>query len=213
VTGTWLQVTLTSVWIDFVVTNPKGLLIKSGYLILNVTYAIGESVPRYFWGYGFADFSNPLGKEEIPITMNVEISPGYLVTQASQTSPHVRMKEVAVEELAVGLLKSAQVESPKAAATYTLTRTQTNTYVATYIATLTVSELQVFFGSTSGFLLLLVFVFVVTWMVMWGLSKRKGSALAKKEEQGRSSSTACVKCGYQLPVDAEYCSECGRKQT
>ena len=45
--------------------------------------------------------------------------------------------------------------------------------------------------------------------------RRQVLGLVKKEEKlvaAEPGMKPCVKCGFQLPVDAEYCSECGGKQ-
>lgn len=96
--------------------------------------------------------------------------------------------------------------------TYTFSRTGTSTYVATYVATYTLSDVQTFLSSSGAILLLVVVAGAIVAVVVF--TRRKAPAPAIREEMRPKPSTkVCVKCGCQLPVDAEYCSECGQKQT
>nr|MDO8135239.1 zinc ribbon domain-containing protein [Candidatus Njordarchaeum guaymaensis] len=50
-------------------------------------------------------------------------------------------------------------------------------------------------------------------VVLLLLSRKKTRLLAEtQEEVSLTSVKRCVKCGFQLPADAEYCSECGERQ-
>jgi ribosomal protein L40E len=61
-------------------------------------------------------------------------------------------------------------------------------------------------GITAVFIILALVAAVFLFMIgTW----KKASLSAHALESMKS----CTKCGYQLPSDAEYCSECGRKQT
>jgi ribosomal protein L40E len=94
-------------------------------------------------------------------------------------------------------------------ATQVLTRTLMNVYATTYTATFSPDELQEFFTSGGVAVLSLVIAGVIAVLFVVFL-KRKGRF------QGKMPATLgtkpCVRCGYLLPTDAEYCSECGEKQ-
>ena len=104
--------------------------------------------------------------------------------------------------------KGVIIETPVA---YTFAVTRTYTYMTTHTTTLTLSEVEVFFRSIGGVLLLLVTAAVIA-IVVLTRRKRHGPEM-KAEMPTKPSTKTCVKCGHQLPVDAEYCSECGQKQT
>jgi ribosomal protein L40E len=103
-------------------------------------------------------------------------------------------------------------------ATYTFAGFQTYTYVMTYTTAFTLSESQSPVGPVgdsefaSGILTFTVLMIMVLVVVTLVANKMLEPA-KEKEAAAESAMKACVKCGSRLPTDAEYCDECGARQT
>ena len=92
-----------------------------------------------------------------------------------------------------------------AAATYTYLATRTETHLTSYTTAYYItSEPQTFLNLNT--LALVLSAFAITAIVAVALASRK------RQTDATTGLKPCAKCGFQLPSDATYCSECGEKQ-
>jgi len=159
-------------------------------------------------GIAVVSFSSIRPWESASVSATAEV-----IWVTGEIPSYVTDAEVKIEGVVITLAQATSVESLTAVTTLALSQTLTKTYVTTYTTPYTLSEMQSFLAS-GGTILLLVVVAGAAIVAVVVFTRRKAPAPAIREEMPAKLSTKmCVKCGYQLSADADYCLECGQKQT
>jgi len=110
-------------------------------------------------------------------------------------------------------------KSAVAATTIYSMRTETHIVFSTltYVSSITQPEPSI--GVSPWTIIMPAVIAIAILVTVFLLNRRRRPALPrtpllaeKKEMVLMPTVKPCVRCGFQLPVDAEYCSECGQKQ-